>query len=104
VSSAAQRIGLGTHHGVDERLEHRAQQVRLRMLEVFGQEPGRVNTVIRGYRFDLLQGDFEGSGGGRLTSRRHAQQRASSYTTSVDSTVAASGIPGILAASFILGG
>lgn len=41
-------------------------------------EPGRVTTVIRGHRVVLLLGDFrrssEGSRGGPLTSRRHAQQ------------------------------
>ena len=38
-----------------------------------------VNTGIRGHRFELLQVDVqlssEGSGGDRLTSRRHAQKR-----------------------------
>ena len=43
---------------------------------MLGQELGRVNTVVRGHRVDLLQVDFElsseGSRGGPLTSRRHA--------------------------------
>jgi hypothetical protein len=48
-----------------------------------------VNTVVRGHRFDLLQVDVElsseGSRGGRLTSRRHAHNAASSYTEMMDS-------------------
>jgi len=76
---ATQRVGLGAHQGVDERLEHASQQVGLGALEVLGQELGRVNTVVRGHRVDLPQVDFElsseGSRGGRLTSRRHAARR-----------------------------
>ena len=50
------RVGLGAHQRLDERAEHRTQQVRLGTLQVLGHERGQVNTVgVGGHRDDLLR-------------------------------------------------
>ena len=71
VRGAADRVRLGAHQRLDERLQHRAQQIRLGTLELLGHGTGQgqywASAVIAD---DLLQIDFrrssEGSRGGRL--------------------------------------
>ncbi|MEC5152569.1 hypothetical protein RCH22_004268 [Cryobacterium psychrotolerans] len=50
VFGAADGLGLGTHQRVDEGGQHLPHQVRRGLLELFGQETGRVNKMRCGHR------------------------------------------------------
>lgn len=52
---AADGVGLGTHQGGDEALEHLAQQVRGRLRELLRQKTGRIDRRRCGHRGVLLQ-------------------------------------------------
>src|SRR6185503_10500495 len=92
VLGAAHRIGLGTHQRLHERGDHLPQQIRTRLTQLLSQPTGQVDTRWCGHRVArrsrTLVGSLEGSRGGRLTSRRHAQRRESN-TTSTDATATA---------------
>lgn len=87
VGGTAQRVGLGTHQGVDERRQHGAQQIGFGMVEVLGQELDRVNTMVRGHRVVLLRGTLVGLLKDHAVAASHhdatLNNGATPYTTSV---------------------
>ena len=54
VRGTAQRIRLGAHQRLSERLHHRPQHVRARRLQLLAQKAGRVHTLRYGHRVALL--------------------------------------------------
>ena len=92
VRGAADRVGLRGHERVDERGQHRAQQIRRRGRELVVQKAGRVDTagaVTVVSPSEALWEVFQ-----RITRwppyrLRHAHHRAGRYTTLLDATAAA---------------
>jgi len=50
VRGAAGSVGLGAHQRLRERLHHRPQQIRARLLQVLARTPGKVHTGDVGHR------------------------------------------------------
>jgi hypothetical protein len=90
VSSAADRIDLGTHERLDEGLNQRAQHVGVSFLHVLAHEGDEVHTGGGGHRGDSLLSLLarEGPHGGRRSTSTSLQAQGDSvqYTTSVDAT------------------
>jgi hypothetical protein len=58
VASAANRVRVGAHQRVGERLHHRPQHVRDRQVQLLAQHLGRVHTLGCGHRVVLLDHDL----------------------------------------------
>ena len=77
VGSAADRVGLGRHQRLHERVQHRPEQVGLGVLQVLGHERRQVNRVgVDGHRGDSFsrtsQGLLKDHAVAVATSGRHA--------------------------------
>jgi hypothetical protein len=90
IRNAANRVGLRGRQGVDERGEHRAQQIRRRGLQLVVQKAGRVDTA-RGGHFDVsFRSTVRGLPKDHAVAALHVCatpiNRAGKYTTLPDAT------------------
>src|SRR5579875_164499 len=98
IRRSANRVRLRAHQRLSERLQHRPQQIRARLLQVLAHLASKVHTGDAGHRalasFDEFASRFEGSARWPSRSRRHAAPVQDPYTTSVDANQTVGGAKG----------